>query len=77
MFDDARQDAWDRRGLSSCLRLFFLDDFGGLNRNWHEQAPRREVMELTWNAGLLDLDRKRLGVPLHFFADYKRGKLVT
>jgi hypothetical protein len=45
------------------LRLFLLKNLGGLNQGQLKQAPWREVRTLTLNAGLLDLDRKRLGVP--------------
>jgi hypothetical protein len=47
------------------LRLFLLENLGSLNQGQLKQAPWREVRTLTLNAGLLDLDRKRLGVPLH------------
>jgi hypothetical protein len=48
------------------LGLFLLDEFGWLNRCQLKQALGRKVMMLTLNAGFLDLDRKGLGVPLHF-----------
>ena len=64
--EDARQDAWGSQWLGHGLRHFLLQDRCGLSWWQFKQAPWREVMTLILSAGLLDLNRERLRIALHF-----------
>ena len=65
-FENARQDAWSNRRLCQQWGLVLLDICCDLGRCQHKQVPWRELMTLTLNAGLLDLNRERLRIALHF-----------
>jgi hypothetical protein len=64
--DKARQNAAGSRLFSHSLRFFLPEALGDLDLQCRKQALWRELVMLTGSARLLDLNRERLQVPLHF-----------